>query len=189
MPPRPATFAEQRIFEMIGWHRAGDLAGAARIQQKLGAYYGERGDQQRSFAAFLKAAEAERLADEPRGAELAPLASASAPALRPSYFGYEGRTLHTWDFSPDGTFLHTWIVSGAGTSVRNSERGSYRLRGDTLELKLNSSATGFVTPGAGGRTTLSGGGAEEVPQTRQVTIRFDSSAVILDGVRLQPKSW
>jgi hypothetical protein len=126
---------------------------------------------------------------------MAALAVAGDPpasqAIRGNYFGYEGRTLHTWEFSPGGTFLHTWIAAGAGTSVRNSERGVFILNGDVLELRLKSAAGGFATPGVGGRSTISGGGAEASSEVRKLKIQIfkSESGIVLDGVKLKPRSW
>src|SRR5438552_954263 len=58
------------------------------------------------------------------------------PAFSGRYYGYEGRTLHTWNFNPDGTFLHTSIAAGVGTSVRSSEKGTFRMSDEYLELTL-----------------------------------------------------
>ncbi len=205
MPRRPNLFVEQQIFEMIGSHKAGDLSDAMRIQRKLGGYYQDKGDEARANTAFLRAAEAERALNGPPAA---PAAEAPAPDVgRPlpaqtplpvsgsrftgNYYGYDGRTLHTWEFRADGTFLHTWIASGAGTSVRNSERGRFAVSGNILELRIDSAAGGFVTPGAGGRTTVSGGSSSAAAETRRLRIQFvkGEGAVVLDGLRLKPKSW
>lgn len=200
MPRQPTNFLEQQIFARIAAHTAGDLGDAAMIQRKLGKYYADKGDERRSEAAFLRAANAENPPKPaPAIGETAPTAPAvtETPAPAPhqknpitgSYYGYEGRTLHTWEFHADGTFLHTWIASGAGTSVRSSERGAYSLSGETLELKIASAASAFATPGAGSRTTLLGGGAAESSEVRRVKVRLDSGGLMLDGMRLKPKSW
>ena len=201
LPERATNFLEQQIFEMIGSHRPGDLTGATAIQRKLGRYYTEKGDQVRAAAALRLADEAEAppqtRAPERKSQGNAP-ASHPAPPRDPAgsrfsgnYFGYEGRTLHTRDFHDDGTFLHTWIVSGAGTSVRNSERGWFRIHGETLEIALTSSASGFVTPGVGGRTTQAGGNAQTASQTRRLKVQMDQSGIlfVLDGIPMKPKSW
>ena len=200
LPERATNFLEQQIFEMIGSHRPGDLAGAGAIQRKLGRYYTEKGDPVRAAAALRLADEAEappqaRPLERRRQAEVQasdpPLRSPAGSRFSGNYLGYEGRTLHTWEFQGNGTFLHTWIVSGAGTSVRNSERGTFRLQGDTLEIALASSASGFVTPGIGGRTTQAGGNAETASQTRRLKVQMDKSGIllVLDGIPMKPKSW
>lgn len=105
------------------------------------------------------------------------------------YFGYEGRTLHTWDFNPDGTFLHTRIVSGSGTNVRNSERGTFRLADDYVELKAAKTATGFTTPSVGGRETLVGGGTAAKVEVVRLKIQFLKDGIVLDGVKMRVKTW
>jgi hypothetical protein len=202
MPRRPTNFAEQQIFEMLGDHKPGDLADAVRIQQKLGRYYAEKGDEARSTAAFLLAAEGEKQAagEPPRDSAITPRPPASDPApvsrtpvagFSGNYYGYEGRTLHTWEFQPNGGFLHTWIVSGGGANIRNSERGRFELERDVLVLKVSSAATGFTAQGVGGNSTLVGGGAQDASEIRRVKIAFvkNEDALVLDGVKLKPKSW
>jgi hypothetical protein len=201
MPPRATNFAEQLILDLIGHHESGDLVDAGRIQQKLGRYYADKGDEKRANAAFLAAASAEqtrqptpppadtRTVTGSQASRPPSTPAATKPAFTGNYYGMDGRTLHTWEFHSDATFLHTWISSGAGTNVRNSERGSFRLVGDTVELRLSSTATGFTTPGVGGRTTAVGGGDGRSTETRNVSIRFADPNLVLDGVPLKPKSW
>lgn len=206
MPRRPTNFVEQQILDLIASHPKGDLASAGRIQRKLGSYYADQGDEDRATAAFLRASAAEE-SPLPKAGPTAVVATVppERQAERPepteprkssrqidgSYFGHEGRLLHTWEFYKDGTFLHTWIASGAGTSVRNSERGTYSLIGNVLELHVRSSAGGFVTPGLGGRSTLSSGGTEARTEVRRLSVRFlkPDNAIVLDGIKLNPKSW
>lgn len=198
VPRRPTTFVEQQIFEMLGYHRPGDLVDAMRIQQRLGRYYADKGDSVRSVAAFLLAAEAEKLAsgDSPSTRTTQPVGVGvdqqlpSRSEFWGNYYGYEGRLLHTWEFHPDGTFLHTWISSGTGTNVRNSERGVFQFQGDKLMLRISSTAGGFATPGVGGRSTLSGGAADATASRREVKIQvLNSGGIVLDGIQLKPKNW
>lgn len=194
MPRRPSTFVEQQILDMIVGHRPGDLADAERIQQKLGRYYADKGDETRANQAFQRAvhpAPSIAAPEKPAASPSSPQQSQASPSkFAGNYYGYEGRTLHTWDFHAGGTFLHTWIVSGAGTSIRNSERGEFHLDGDFLALKINSGATAFATPGVGGRSTQLGGGAEHAQSTRRLRIRWlKEGAIVLDGTELKVKSW
>jgi|ERR1035437_2660552 hypothetical protein len=201
MPRRATNFVEQAILDLIGHHESRDLVVAGRIQRKLGRYYADKGDQRRAKAAFLAAAAAEQTRrPTPPPADTQTVTNnqaprppstpaATKPAFTGNYYGMDGRTLHTWEFHSDATFLHTWISSGAGTNVRNSERGSFRLVGDTVELKLSSTTTGFTTPGVGGRSMAVGGGDGRSTETRSVSIGFADSNLVLDGVRLKPKSW
>lgn len=208
MPHRPTNFVEQQILEMIASHKWGDLADAERIQRKLGRYYDDKGDEERSRAALMLAAAAEEAVENgnrpvpvpaPVTVVEVPITGPDSPAmplsagskLAGNYFGTDGRTLNTWEFHTDGTFLHTWAASGTGTSVRNSERGQFQLSSDTVVLKIASSASGFTTPGVGGRSTLVGGAADSTSEIRKLKIQFLKSekAILLDGIKLKPKSW
>jgi len=194
MPRRPTNFIEQQISEMIATHTWGDLQDAARIQRKLGRYCADKGDEKRSTAAFLSAAAAEQSQNQQAFADPSPAAATASPApsgrsFAGKYFGYEGRTLHTWDFHADGSYLHTWIAAGAGTSVRNSERGAFQVIGEEVELRPAAEAGGFVTPGAGSRSTVVGGRADSGPPLRRLKLVRSESGVVLDGMKLKPKSW
>jgi len=209
MPRRPTNFLEQQILDLIASHHRGDLADAARIQGKLGRYYAEKGDEERSRSAFLLGAAAKDALENgnketsqmppQESTEITPKEEARMSGERTSaasrfsgkYFGYEGRMLHTWEFDEDGTFLHTCITSGAGTNTRASEKGRFRLADSTLELKMSSAASGFTTPGVGGNRTNLGGNHEVSSETRKLDIQFLSGekAIILGGVKLKPKSW
>jgi hypothetical protein len=188
MPRRPTNFIEQQISEMIASHTWGDLQGAARIQRKLGRYYADQGDDRRSTAAFLAAAAAAAQPEAGRQAHV-PSKPSLAGNFSGNFFGYEGRTLHTWDFHINGTYLHTWIAAGAGASVRNSERGGFAVFGGELELRPASAAAGFVTPGAGGRSTVVGGGEDSGSPPRRLRFVRSESGILLDGMKLKPKSW
>lgn len=202
MPRRATNFAEQQILEMIGSHKRGDMADAARIQLKLGRYFADKGDESRATAAFQRAAAAEETEHAlPTAAESAapppsrrpssPVPASSGTGVAGGYFGYDGRTLHTWDFSHDGSFLHPWIASGSGSTVRNSERGRFQVVSDRLELVIGSTASSFVTPATGGRSTQAGGTADASTATRRLRIEFIKSdnSIVLDVVKLKPKSW
>lgn len=107
------------------------------------------------------------------------------------YFGYEGQTLHTWDFNPDGSFLHTRVVSGSGTNVRNSERGTFQLVGNYVEMRVSKTASAFTTPSVGGRGTLIGGGSDEKAEVQRVPIEFlpGGKGIVLGGIKLGVKTW
>lgn len=212
-PEKAAAFQEQLIRECVKDHPAGDLADAVRLQQRLAAYYDEKKDAARAALCRERAASGERLlaerarpAEPETPAEPAPPAGKKKeedPAPKPAstgwsgkYFAMDGRTLHTWDFADDGTYLCTTVASGAGTSVRNSERGTYRLelkkgKGDIV-LTAKSEAGGFVTPGVGQGTLLGGGGGAK-DETRRLTLEFKgekgSEGIVLAGKSYKPKSW
>lgn len=201
MPRHATTFVEQQIVALIAGHKPGNLADAAFIQRKLGKYYADQGDEARAERAFILAANAddalmphsgdpEPRAARPDGVAMTRTDPPQTGKLPGSYYGYEGRTLHTWDFSADGTFLHTWIAAGAGTAVRNSERGRYALSGNTVDLTIGSAASAFTTPGVGGRSTLVGGDANASAEKRRLALRFaPDGTLILGGIALNHKSW
>jgi hypothetical protein len=124
-----------------------------------------------------------------RAASAASPASAR-PGLTGSYYGMVNRTLHTWEFTAAGAFLHQTAIKGAGTSVRTSERGRYEIVKDEVVLHVERSASGYATPGVGGRSTQVGGGAEAKSEMRRLSLqRRPGGEVVLDGVRLKPKTW
>lgn len=206
MPSQPSTFAEQQIHEMIRAYSRGNLAEAARIQRKLGRYYADKGDQKRAAAAYARADAAEEalrrrtslplaqehsLSSPSTSTEIGSPAAAGSQLLSGNYYGYAHGALHTWDFSGDGTFLHTWIASSSGSTIRNSERGRFRVAGSTLELTIQSAAGGYATEGVGGRTIAIGGGSASATEVRRLPVRFlpAEKAIVLDGIKLKPKSW
>src|SRR5947199_5694582 len=71
IPNPPASFTEQQILEMIAGHKPGDLADAARIQQKLAGYYRDKRDPGRSEAAQARARAASVSLAEQEAATLA----------------------------------------------------------------------------------------------------------------------
>jgi hypothetical protein len=222
IPSPPTSFVEQQILEMVSGHKHGDLADAARIQQKLARYYRDKQDLRRSEVAEARAqaassptAEREAAtvtsasasprsggeATAPKSVHVSPAPSSSLTPQKTAtpgesgfsgrYFGYEGRTLHTWDFNPDGTFLHTMIAAGVGASARSSERGTFRMSDQHIELTLASSATAFTTPTVGGRGTLVGGGSDTKTEVRRLKIQLQDPAqgIVLDGIPMKVKSW
>jgi hypothetical protein len=127
---------------------------------------------------------------EPQPVAVAP---ARPGALHGRFYGTVGRTLHTWDFAPDGTFLHTTIAAGSGTSVRNRERGRFRVDGDAIVFDVESTAGGFVTPAVGGRATQLGATSGRGGEARRVAFEQlgadASEGIVLAGARLKPRSW
>lgn len=200
LPARPTTFEEQSLLESARSPAAADRRQAARIQRALASYYRAHGDAERSRVAEARAAAAEQEQMElPRlrraAAKKPPRARLAAPAGRSGFsgrfYGMSGRTLNTWDFNPDGTFYHATIASGAGTSVRNSERGSFEVHGAWMILRVQNTAGGFVTPGAG-RSVQLGGAAASSASLRRLSLRklpHASGAILLGGERLKVKSW
>jgi hypothetical protein len=215
LPQPPTSFEEQRLWAMIKAHRPGE-ADAALIQRKLAAYYRAHGDAARAEAAERRArgdatarpadaAEARAAASGPApsrpaaesGARPQKAQAGAAPgaaaACTGRYYGMDGRTLHTWEFTADGAFQHSIVSSGAGTSVRTGERGRCEVAGDTLVLYVEKTATGFASPGVGGRSTQVGGGADTSREVRRLHFKKlgkdGAGGMVLDGVTLKPKSW
>lgn len=202
LPEKPTTFLEQQIHSLVAHHRPGDVSEGAFIQTKLARAYREKGDTERARTAERRAGSVAGAGGSP------PAVAATGPAVLPpsapvppertaafhgSYFGMVGSVLHTWDFSNGGSFLHTIIASGAGTSVRNSERGRFRLEGDTLVLMVESTAGGFVTPAIGGHSSQIGASKDTSGETRRLALRKigpgTAGGIELAGSRLKPKTW
>lgn len=99
------------------------------------------------------------------------------------YYAMVNGALEKWDFYHDGTFLHEGVAAGAGTSVRTSERGIYRIQGSALTLRIGKTATAFATPGS--NSSLIGGGSD--PNSRTVKMKIQllgadgSDGMVLDG--------
>ncbi len=158
---------------------AGLLVAVSALAQPRHAewrYYAGRGEEERATPCFLAAAEAKRPAGK----------SELAAPLSGRYFGWEGRTLHTWEFRADSSFSHTWAAAGAGASVRHSEQGVWELAGAVLELRT---AGGFAAPGVGGRSTIAGGASDRAREVRRTRVEITADGLTLDGVKLKPKGW
>jgi hypothetical protein len=119
------------------------------------------------------------------------------PTLSGRFFGYEGPTLHTWEFSTDGTFVHTVVSGPAESSSRSQERGTYAQWDDSLDLTVSTEA-GVGTAGSdaspGSGLVLGGHADAKVPKRRvQMTYRLlgenGADGIVLDGTTLKPKSW
>ncbi len=199
LPAVPADFLEQRLRSLLSGHRTGDRAGAGIIQSKLAQYYAQRGDQRRAGVSQNRAESCARGAGPTPGeastnapAAAVPPGRAAKAALVGGFYGKDGRTLHKWDFNEDGTFTHTVIAGGAGTSVRTGERGTFEVRGKTLLLTINRTATGYSTPGAGGRDTQLGAGVDDGREVRVLSLKLlgprGSKGVVLDAVTLSPRT-
>lgn len=99
------------------------------------------------------------------------------------YYAMVNGSLEKWDFHHDGTFLHEGVAAGAGTSVRNSARGTYRIQGNELILHIGNTATAFATPGAS--SSMIGGGAGSSGKTVQLKIQLlgpdGNEGMVLNG--------
>lgn len=125
-----------------------------------------------------------------------PMPFAAAPAPNPpagesgrvlsadrGYYAMVNGALEKWDFHHDGTFLHEGVAAGAGTSVRNSARGTYRIEGSVLVLHIGNTATAFATPGS--NSSMIGGAAKSSSKTVQLKIQLvgpdGDQGVVLNG--------
>lgn len=126
-------------------------------------------------------------------APAAPAYGQAAGTLNARYFYMEGGVLHTWEFAPDGTYLYTEAMKGAGFSRRNSERGTYRLAGTTLEVRPAKQTEAAVAGAPDGKTSTLTAGTGSTTQTHRYRVKLLGPAgregMILDGVRMKVKSW
>lgn len=204
MPSRPTNFAEQSIQAMIQGHRPGDLQDAALIQHKLARYYADKGDRARARTAEDRAALAEHSGSAPSyGAVPSPafgpwescearnpmFAGTQAPFTGLWYLYNGGSSEETWEFFGDSMFRHTWIAAGSGTSARTSERGRFRVSGNSITLHVTSQTGGTVSPSAGAHGSLLTGGTECKEETRRLSFRLlgpeGADGILLDGVKLK----
>jgi hypothetical protein len=118
------------------------------------------------------------------------------PQLSGKFFGYEGPTLHTWEFGTDGTFVHTAITKDS-TAAKSTERGTFIQSGDSLALSVSTEAGGPNAP-SGERNdglVMSGGAEAKSGKKRSVQLTckllgaHGVDGLVLDGVTLKPKTW
>jgi hypothetical protein len=111
------------------------------------------------------------------------------------YYAMVGGALEKWDFYKDGTFLHQGAIAGSGTAVRHSERGTYQIQGNVLQLQITRNATAFLTPGTSsrGNTTQMGASRNTNAETRQMKIQLvgpeGENGVVLNGVTFKVRHW
>jgi hypothetical protein len=111
------------------------------------------------------------------------------------YYAMVNGALEKWDFYKDGTFLHQGVAAGSGTSVRHSERGTYRILSNVLQLQISKTATAFLTPGTSsrGNNTQMGGSANKNAETRQMKLQLvgpdGENGVVLNGTTFKVRHW
>ena len=112
-----------------------------------------------------------------------PIGAGRVLSVDRGYYAMVNGALEKWDFYHDGTFLHEGVAAGAGTGVRTSERGIYRIQGGALTLHIGKTATAFATPGI--NSSLLGGGSASNSKTVKMKIQLlgadGSDGVVLDG--------
>jgi hypothetical protein len=200
------------IRQAIVSHRSskrGDMADAFQIQMQLAQYWSahhktddERLCMERAQAA-LRAQQSGGVAAYPKSAAAStPVVTAAASAPQGStfsanrlYYAMINGALEKWDFNADGSFLHQGVVAGSGTSVRGSERGTYQIQGNVLQLQITKQTTAFLTPGvsSSGRNTQMGGNTTGNAQTRKMTFQSVGSdgqnGVVLNGTTFKVRHW
>ncbi|HEY6837821.1 MAG TPA: hypothetical protein VI389_03680 [Geobacteraceae bacterium] len=114
-------------------------------------------------------------------------------AIAGSYYYMEGSILHTWDFAADGTYLYTEAARGAGISRRTSERGTYAIKGNTLEVHPTRQTGATASGTTGGHTDTLTAGTAGKAETRRYQVKLlgpaGNEGMILDGVRMKAKTW
>jgi hypothetical protein len=118
------------------------------------------------------------------------------PAFSGKFFGYEGQTLHTWEFGADGTFIHTAITKDS-TAAKSTERGTFIQSGDSLALTVSTEAGATNAPPTdrsdglvmGGGPETKGGKKRSVQLTCKLLGAHGVDGLVLDGVTLKPKTW
>jgi hypothetical protein len=135
---------------------------------------------------------------EVAGARCAPTAQGSEGQTFSAtrlYYAMVNGALEKWDFYKDGSFLHQGVAAGSGTSVRHTERGTYRIQSNILELLVTKTATGFLTPGTSsrGNTTQMGGSRNDNADTRQMKLQLlgpdGENGVVLNGITFKVRHW
>jgi hypothetical protein len=105
----------------------------------------------------------------------------------------ERGVLHTWDFAPNGTYLYTEVMKGAGFSRRTSERGTYRIAGNMLEVHPTRQTGATASGTTGGKTDTLTAGTDSRKETRRYRVKMLGPAgrdgMVLDGVPMKAKSW
>lgn len=111
------------------------------------------------------------------------------------YYAMVNGALEKWDFYQEGTFLHQGVIGGSGTSVRHSERGTYRIQGTVLQLQTTNTATAFLTPGTSsrGNTTQLGGSQNNNAAAREIKVQLvgpdGENGAVLNGVAFRVRHW
>lgn len=122
-----------------------------------------------------------------------PASGQGTGALNARYYYMDGGVLHTWDFSANGTYLHTEIVRGAGFSGRRSERGTYAIKGNMLEVHATKHTDATASGVTGGKTNALTAGTDNESKTHSYRITLlgpgGKEGMVLDGIRMKVKTW
>lgn len=114
-------------------------------------------------------------------------------AIAASYYYMDRGILHTWDFAADGTYLYTEATRGAGFSRRTSERGTYLISGNTLEVHPTRQTGATASGTTGGNVNTLTAGTDSKREARRYRVKLIGPAgkegMVLDGVRMKAKTW
>jgi hypothetical protein len=118
------------------------------------------------------------------------------PPFSGKYFGYEGPTLHTWEFGADGSFIHTAVTKDS-TAAKSTERGTFIQSGDSVALTVTTEAGASNAPPSDRSDGLVMGGGAETKNGRKRSVQLTfkmlgahgEEGIVLDGVTLKPKTW
>lgn len=150
LPKVASSPEEQQIFQMLRYHKRGDLKDATRIHMLLSEYYKARGEKERAADCAKQAADA--WAASERGIA----ASADAPGTPPfEVVGAFRQTLgyaddiglsHRWQFFDDGTWQHTIIDPKLPDAQALTEVGWYRLADGSMRLWQSDPPSDHIVP-------------------------------------------
>lgn len=118
--------------------------------------------------------------------------AANAARWTASYYYVDSlNLLHTWDFLADGTYLYREVYNAGTMSHGTSERGTYVINGNVLEVHVTrvTTASGVTVHG----TTTMSSGVTGPGTVRRYQVRMlgpqGESGIVLDGIMLKRKSW
>jgi hypothetical protein len=188
-PAKPATAEEKQIAARINAARTT----ASEAHELLATYYAEKGDAARADAERTKAEFWRRSKSGPAAAK-APLASETSTArdksvaapttFSGSFYGTsDDGWQHQWTFMTNGIFLHRVLGGGFG----RSDRGTFTLSGERLEVIQTNSASAYTSPSA------QYGANAAARKTNVMTLKLKGpngeNGIILDGMGMAVKHW
>ncbi len=102
-----------------------------------------------------------------------------------------GSSEETWEFFGDSMFRHTWISAGVGVSARTSQRGRFRISGNTITFHITSQTGGSVSGSSSGGSLLTGG-TQCKDETQHMSFRLLGSqgadGIVLNGAKIKLRS-
>ena len=171
LPQTANSALEKEIFNLLRYHKRGDLRDATRIHLMLAEYYKDVGDKTRADDCTKMANEAWEAAE--KGVRTS-AGTSGTPPFEPSgmfrrNFTYTDDAVgvsHRWEFYDDGTFAHSLTTASSELAPPPREAGFYTVLGGQIRLwQPNPSVdrtVAFELLGAGGQ-----------------------NGVVLDGIRMR----